>query len=182
MNNNDLETLKVESFFCSELSFAPLKETIPWRQNRIKIFGKEHLEPRLTAWCGPAYKYSSIQWPETPFNEILKPALEKLRTDLNFAFNSVLLNYYRNGQDSMGWHSDNEPELDDSCIASLSFGGERRMVFRHKNNHTNKQEILLKDGYLLVMRNYQNNWQHSIPKSKKMNEPRINLTFRRIIT
>ncbi|MEY3397442.1 MAG: hypothetical protein RL220_36 [Bacteroidota bacterium] len=154
-------------------------ELIPWHQNEIKLFGKTYPEPRLTSWFGPPYRYSGISWKEKAMPPELENIRRKLSDMLCFPFNSVLCNYYRDGQDSMSWHSDNEPEMDQELIASLSIGGTRTFRFRKKGmKHSSGAQ--LEHGSLLVMQNFQSLWQHSIPKSKKECAPRINLTFRRI--
>jgi alkylated DNA repair dioxygenase AlkB len=156
-----------------------LQEGIALVQNKITVFGKEYNEPRLTQWMGPSYRYSNIQWEATAFSYTIDQWKRQLSELLNFDFNAVLINYYRNGQDSMGKHRDNEPEIDSSCIASLSFGESRSI---HFENPSTKQKIkvLLSHGDLLVMLHLQDRWWHSIPKSKKLPFPRINFTFRRI--
>lgn len=156
-----------------------LVNEIPWRQNEIKIYGKTHLEPRLTAWFGPKYKYSSVVWEESEMPEFIQDWNKELSNLCNFEFNAVLINYYRNGQDAMGWHRDNEKELDSSCIASLSFGASRVFKVRHKLNRET-HSIPLEDKSLLVMKNMQSHWEHCLPRSLKIHQERINLTFRRI--
>jgi alkylated DNA repair dioxygenase AlkB len=105
---------------------------------------------------------------------------DEIKQATDFPFNAVLANYYRDGNDSMGWHSDNEPEIDSVLIASATFGGKR--MFKLRNRLTGQKiDIELLDSSLLLMCNMQNHWQHAIPKSKTRNAPRINLTFRRII-
>lgn len=165
--------------FFSDSYFDRLQAELPWQQNDIRVFGKVHQEPRLTCWFGPAYHYSSIQWPAAPLPSLLEDIRIQLTQASDFAFNAVLANFYRNGQDSMGWHSDNEPEIDSSLIASATFGGKRILKFRRKSN---KQtiDIELLDRSLLLMHNMQTDWQHALPKSKTRTAPRINLTFRRI--
>jgi len=156
-----------------------LENDLPWQQNEIRVFGKLHKEPRLTCWFGPAYKYSSIQWPETDLPEIMNELKLKLEHAVGFAFNAVLANYYRSGEDSMGWHSDNETEMDSSLIASVTFGGSRTFRFRNKQNGQT-MSLELHDRSLLIMAHMQDEWQHAIPKTKRPVLPRINLTFRRI--
>ncbi|MDZ4752661.1 MAG: alpha-ketoglutarate-dependent dioxygenase AlkB [Flavobacteriales bacterium] len=162
------------------ISFEKIVSSIPWQQNKIFLFGKEYLEPRLTYWCGPSYKYSSITWPSTPWINILQGIREELEFKLNFPFNAVLCNYYRNGADSMGWHSDNEPEIDQMMIASVSFGETRRFGVRERSSRAT-QSFNLQHGSLLIMENFQKDWQHCIPTSKRPMNPRLNLTFRHII-
>lgn len=175
------ERLVYSPHFAESMWFDVLREQVSWQQNQIRVFGKWHLEPRLTAWFGPAYKYSSVQWPAAAVPAFLKPLFQRVSDHCQFPFNAVLLNYYRDGNDAMGWHSDNEPEMDAACIASLSFGQQRLFHFRHKQEEC-KLKVMLEGGSLLVMHHFQDDWQHSVPRSKKHMEGRINLTFRRIIT
>jgi alkylated DNA repair dioxygenase AlkB len=179
LQNEIGESLEYFPEYCHELLTEDLLPRIDWKQNRIKIFGKMIPEPRLTAWYGCAYTYSGIHWPENPFPDFLTPLLMKLGNDFDFDFNSVLINFYRDGKDSMGWHRDNEPEMDQELIASISLGSAR--IFRVKGRISNvSKSIELQHQSLLLMRNFQTNWMHSIPKSNKIIGPRINLTFRRI--
>ncbi|MFK7756586.1 MAG: alpha-ketoglutarate-dependent dioxygenase AlkB [Flavobacteriales bacterium] len=164
----------------SDYDIKTLCGPVDWRQNDITIFGKTYPEPRLTAWYGPPYKYSSIQWEAQDMPEFLKALQRETEQLCNFSFNAALLNYYRDGQDSMGWHSDDEKEIDQSCIASLSFGASRKLKFRLKSDHSVKEELILTHGSLLIMNDYQELWQHSIPKTKRVSEPRLNITFRRV--
>lgn len=165
--------------FFTHLSFSLLEESIPWQQNRIRIFGKDYPEPRLTAWFGPAYTYSGIQWPASAMPDFLSEMAIKLTDFTGFEFNAVLANYYRNGRDSMGWHRDNEPEMDTSLIASLSFGASR--IFKIRERASRRTHSLeLENASLLLMRDMQDDWEHAIMKTTKETGPRINLTFRRI--
>ena len=156
-------------------------DLIPWQQNSIKVYGKEHLEPRLTAWMGPAYRYSSIKWPATPFTAEAQEFVTEVESHIQTPgyFNACLFNHYRNGQDSMGWHRDNEPEIDAACIASVSFGASRDFVIRHR---TTKQKWLvpLHHGDLLIMEHLQDAYAHALPKRLRVSQPRINVTLRRI--
>jgi alkylated DNA repair dioxygenase AlkB len=158
---------------------SKIYQSIQWRQNPITVFGKQYLEPRLTAWMGPAYRYSNIQWESAPFNPSILPLKQVLAQTLGFDFNSCLLNYYRHGQDSMGKHRDNEPEMDTRTIASVSFGATRKIRFTHLKTNE-KIALSLTHGDLLIMQNFQENWVHEVPKMSKSN-PRLNLTFRNII-
>lgn len=167
--------------FAEPFWFPLLRDGVAWRQNQIRVFGQWHMEPRLTAWFGPAYTYSSVNWPSAPVPDFIQPLFDRVSEHCQFSFNAVLLNYYRTGQDAMGWHSDNEPEMDTSCIASLSLGQHRLFHLRHRHNGE-KLKVILEDGSLLVMRHFQEQWQHAVPRSKRLMEGRINLTFRRIIT
>lgn len=166
--------------FFKQNFFAQLQEELNWRQNEIVVFGKKYLEPRLTAWYGLPYQYSSIKWPQQDFIPVLSQIKEGVEAELSFSFNSVLANYYRDGNDAMGWHRDNEKEMDQRIIASVTFGGER--VFKVKSRISDQLvEVKLLSGSLLVMENLQTNWMHALPRTKRINAPRINLTFRNII-
>ena len=187
--SDDGEVLFYRNFFNSVESdelFSKLYSEIKWRQDTIQIFGQSILLPRLTAWYGDkgkTYTYSGIeQHPEswTPTLLNIKARVEEIA---EVRFNSVLLNLYRNGKDSVSWHSDDEPELGQNpIIGSVSFGGTRRFCFRHKRIRNHKIEIELPQGSFLLMRGEtQHHWLHQIPKTSKSVGDRINLTFR-IIT
>ncbi|WP_019946975.1 alpha-ketoglutarate-dependent dioxygenase AlkB family protein [Hymenobacter aerophilus] len=163
---------------------AELTATVAWRQEPIKLFGREVMQPRLTAWYGDpnaTYRYSGLHLEPLPW----LPALQHLRAQLEAAtgarFNSVLLNLYRSGQDSMGYHADDEPELGPApVIASLTLGATR--TFRLKPRPGVPAQALslpLPAGSLLVMRGEtQQNWLHALPKTVRPVGPRLNLTFR----
>ena len=163
-----------------------LQKEIPWKQEHIKLFGKTHPTPRLTAWHGDThcvYKYSGVvnqPFPWTPSLLTIKTRIENLSNGTTF--NCVLLNFYRDGSDKMGWHSDDEKELGPNpSIASVSFGATRRFDFKHKTEAHNKFSIHLESGSLLLMQgDMQHHWLHQIPAQKRIQEPRINLTFRYI--
>lgn len=163
-----------------------LQEEIPWKQEHIKLFGKTHPTPRLTAWHGDAhcvYKYSGVvnqPFPWTPSLLSIKTRIESLSNGATF--NCVLLNFYRDGCDKMGWHADDEKELGPNpSIASVSFGATRRFDFKHKTEANNKFSIHLESGSLLLMQgDMQHHWLHQLPAQKRIHEPRINLTFRYI--
>lgn len=163
-----------------------LLENVDWQQNKIKMFGKIYDEPRLTAWYGDQgvrYKYSGIQLEPTPWSEVLSDLREKVSAEAHIKFNSALLNYYRDGQDSMGYHQDNEPELGNNpVIASLSLGAERIFQLKHITDKSLKRkDIPLSSGSLLIMGGTtQHHWKHQIPKTKKLIGPRLNITFRLI--
>ncbi|TGE15646.1 alpha-ketoglutarate-dependent dioxygenase AlkB family protein [Hymenobacter elongatus] len=169
---------------------AELTTSIGWRQEPIKLFGKEVLQPRLTAWHGdPAarYSYSGLAWEPQPWT----PALQALRVQVEAAaatsFNSVLLNLYRAGQDSMGWHADNEKELGPApVIASVSLGATRRFRLKPRDAARTRHEpvsLELPAGSLLLMRGgTQQHWLHAVPKTAQPVGPRLNLTFRQITT
>jgi len=166
--------------------FAELVTQVPWQQAEIRLFGKSVMTPRLSCWMGDAsavYRYSNTTFlPEAWLNSIL--ALKnQLETAVGCTFNSVLLNYYRNGQDAMGWHSDDEPELGaQPAIASLSLGAERRFLLREKTKNARSMGLPLAHGSLLLMQgDSQIKFQHALPRTAKSIGARINLTFRKIL-
>jgi alkylated DNA repair dioxygenase AlkB len=169
----------------NEIYLNRLQQEILWEQEPIQMFGKEVMQPRLTAWYGDDgknYTYSGITMKPLPWTPALLSIKEKTEEICKRTFNSCLLNFYRTGNDSMGWHRDNEKELGENpAIASVSFGAERTFQFR---NYENKKEIIsitLPSGSVLFMAGTtQTNWQHALPKSKKLTDIRINLTFRNI--
>ncbi len=182
----------------AELFFAPnflpaaeatalltaLTATVAWEQRAIRLFGQKFPQPRLTAWYGDPearYTYSGLAWEPRPW----LPALAELRASVEAAtaarYNSVLLNLYRDGRDSMGWHADDEPELGPTpAIASLSLGAMRRFRLRPRAGLLHAPfGIDLPTGSLLLMRGpTQQHWQHALPKTARPVGPRLNLTFR----
>lgn len=185
----DAEVYLDPAFFNSEEADALLTDltaNIAWEQKAIQFMGKQVMQPRLVAWYGDegkSYTYSGqtmhpLEWTPTLFN--MKARLDAAA---QVTFNSVLLNLYRYGQDSMGWHSDDEPELGTNpVIASVSLGATRTFQFKHKQNPDLKLSIELTHGSLLLMRGAtQHFWKHQVPKTKKPLSPRINLTFRVIV-
>ncbi len=162
-------------------SFETWQASIPWQQNSIRIYGKTHLEPRLTAWMGPAYQYSSIRWPETALTTEVRDLIVSLESQTNSPgyFNACLFNHYRNGQDSMGWHRDNESEINPTIIASVSFGASRDFAIRDRRTQ-HKWLIRLNHGDVLVMENLQEDYEHALPKRLRVETPRVNLTLRSI--
>lgn len=170
----------------SDEHLTVLQYDIAWKQEPIKIFGKEVLQPRLTAWYGDEdkmYTYSGITMKPLPWTNTLLQIKEKVEQIAAYKFNSVLLNFYRDGQDSMGWHRDNEKELGgDPVIASVSFGVARKFQFRYYKDYKRVISFELEHGSLLLMSgSTQNHWQHRLPKSSNVPGPRVNLTFRNII-
>ena len=165
--------------------FAALRETIPWEQGRLKFFGKEVLEPRLSAWFGDRdYVYSGRSLRANPFPAIVRELAERAEASIHARFNSVLLNLYRDGQDSMGLHSDDERELGSNpLIASVSLGAPRRFVLRaKKKNALAPLDLELPHGSLLLMGgSCQHQFRHGLPKSARVTGARINLTFRWIV-
>lgn len=164
--------------------YQNLQENLSWRQESIKMYGKSVRIPRLQAWYGDAeakYTYSGLDMVPMPWTVPLLKIKQDLETLCDTQFNSVLANWYRDGQDSMGWHADNEPELGrEPVIASVTVGQPRDFDLRHKTSGQ-KVRLTLQNGSLLVMRGAtQTHWQHSLPKRMKLTSGRINLTFRRI--
>ena len=163
--------------------FDTLKKNIIWEKQKIKLYGEVHDVPRLTAWYGDpnkSYIYSGIQLNTKPWNAALLKIREKIEKISKIKFNSVLLNLYRSGSDSVSWHSDDEPELGrNPVIGSLSLGETRQFQMKHKFDRNLKQKILLQHGSFLLMRGKtQHHWLHQIPKRKNLKGERINLTFR----
>lgn len=167
---------------CDRL-LTELTQTIQWRQDWITIYGRSLPQPRLTAWYGDpgkSYTYSGLTMNPTLWTPTLLNLKVKLDALAGVVFNSVLLNLYRNGNDSMGWHSDDEPELGSNpVIGSLSLGGTRRFMLRHRFEKGLKHQLELTSGsFLLMQGTTQYYWQHQVPKTKRPVLPRINLTFR----
>ena len=163
--------------------FAQLTNDIPWQQDDIRVFGKIHPQPRLTALFGnegKPYSYSNIKMQPHPWTLLLQKIKSHIESVSGTNFTTVLLNQYRNGKDSNGWHADNEKELGiNPIIASVSFGAERVFQLKHNSISGLKQNILLEHGSLLVMKGTtQHYWKHQIPKTAKPIASRINLTFR----
>ena len=185
MKHDDLMLSYLTNVLAKEQADTYLQQLInnlAWQQETLHIFGRAVTVPRLVAWYGDpdcTYTYSGVthqplSW--LPLLSLLKRQIEKLTSH---RFNSVLANYYRDGNDYMGWHSDNEIELGDNpVVASLSLGAARKFLLRHQQSGR-KESLILAHGSLLVMHaGTQEQWQHSVPKSKKIFLPRINLTFR----
>lgn len=162
-----------------------LIEGTPWRAEEVVVWGKRHPQPRLIAWYGDPgknYTYSGIAMNPLPWTALLNRIRKKVEEACDERFNSVLLNFYRNERDSMGHHSDDEPELGPRpTIASLSVGEERRLSFRSKSGQFEALTVPLAPGSLLLMKgDTQRNWKHGIAKSGRRMGPRVNLTFRQI--
>jgi alkylated DNA repair dioxygenase AlkB len=185
----DGEVWYMENFIPIEKAnnyFKDFAENINWRQEEIKLYGKTYPVPRKTAWYGYEgfnYKYSGIFCNPEPWTKELlgiKRVIESFLPNSNF--NSVLLNYYRNGNDKVSWHADDEKGLGlNPLIASVSLGEKRRFDLKHKTDSTKKLKLELASGSLVVMKGaLQHNWLHQIPVQKKISNSRINLTFRTI--
>ena len=168
----------------SDRFFAELLSNINWQHDRMKIFGKEVSLPRLTACYGDRdklYTYSGITMKPEPWIPSLLSIKKRIEEIIETDFNSVLANLYRNGQDYVSWHSDDEKELGKNLtIASVSFGATRRFLLRHKlNKDLETVDISLTHGSLLIMKgSTQHFWKHQVPKTAKVKTERINLTFR----
>ena len=184
----DAEIDYFPEFFSQEESLfflSRLLESIKWKQNTIKMYGKENPVPRLEAWYGDpgkSYAYSGIHMEPIPWTDELMKIKASIESEASILFNSVLINHYRNGQDRVAWHSDDEKELGENpVIGSVSFGAERTFKLRHKQYRNNnlRQSIVLKNGSFLLMKGRtQHHWMHEIPRTAKPIGPRINLTFR----
>jgi len=166
-------------------AFAALLAEVPFAQRTIKLFGRSFLEPRLTAWHGEpgvSYTYSGLTLEPSPFSPTLARLRRCVEEAAQVSFNSVLVNYYRGGDDSMGYHADDEPELGENpVIASLSLGSTRTFVLRPKKKGDPGESFELGGGNLLVMAGAtQHQYRHGVPK-RKSKGPRINLTFRTIV-
>ncbi|WP_246840588.1 alpha-ketoglutarate-dependent dioxygenase AlkB [Lacimicrobium sp. SS2-24] len=162
--------------------FEQLQRSLAWRQDSIRIYGKEVNIPRLQAWYGDPganYRYSGLQMTPMPWTEALLQVKAACETQTQTRFNAVLANYYRDGSDSMGWHADDEPELgNEPVIASVSLGQSRNMDFKRRTGNE-KYRLVLNHGSLLIMAGTtQQYWQHALPKSRRPMDARINLTFR----
>jgi alkylated DNA repair dioxygenase AlkB len=166
--------------------FTTLLQQTPWKHEAMRCYGKVRPLPRLTAWYGDPgtrYDYSGIVNEPRPWTPLLHALRDRVHTYTGQAFNSVLLNLYRSGADSLSWHQDNEPELGERpVIASLSVGQVRVFQLRHKSrSEVGRLDIALAHGSLLLMRgDTQAYWQHRLPKTKRPVGARINLTFRYI--
>jgi alkylated DNA repair dioxygenase AlkB len=182
----DASIIYYPNFFSTEeatIFFDTLQKEIPWQQDDIKVYGKVYPQPRLTALFGnegKSYSYSNITMHPHKWSPLLMSIKEKVEKTTEAIYSTVLLNYYRDGKDSNGWHADNEKELGTNpIIASLSFGAERMFQLKHNAIPNQKINIPLAHGSLLVMKGTtQHFWKHQIPKTTKPIDPRINLTFR----
>lgn len=186
LNMKNAEVLYFKNFFTqneSNVYFDSLLKNINWQQDYITVFGKTHLQPRLTAFYATnskTYSYSNIIMTPNPFDGAILEIKKAIENQLKTEFTSCLANLYRSGQDSNGWHADDEKELGKNpTIASVTFGEERIFHFKHKYDTSEKLKLTLHHGSLLLMKGEtQHFWLHQIPKTKKQVAPRINLTFR----
>lgn len=166
--------------------FDALLAGLPWSQHTVSLFGRRVLAPRLSCWIGDThatYRYSGTTHAPLAWPDCLETMRRRIEAACDAPFDSVLANLYRDGNDSMGWHADDEPELgDEPVIASLNLGAVRRMRFRPRREGT-RAGVALGHGDLLVMRGRtQQAYQHAVPKTRQPCGPRINLTFRRVVS
>lgn len=184
----DAQVCLVDPFLAPEEAaslFTELLAGIRWRQDTIKLWGKVHDVPRLQQWFaddGMAYTWSGIRMEPEPWNAPLERLRCRLQEALGLRFNTALANLYRDGNDTVGWHADDEPELGEApTIASISLGATRDFVLRHRTETERVQTISLAHGSLLVMQgDTQKHWRHCVPRRKRVHAPRINLTFRHV--
>jgi alkylated DNA repair dioxygenase AlkB len=184
--NEDFDWRNADWRGLSPDQFAEVRfKNIRWKQDFIRLFGKTHPLPRLTSWYGDSqrsYTYSGITSYPNEWNTGLRYIREQVEKSAGVSFNSVLLNWYRDGEDKIDWHADDEPELGKNpVIGSVNFGETRDFVIRRNDDQQVKVTIPLAHGTLLVMAGaLQHHWQHSVPKRAKVRGSRFNLTFRRI--
>ena len=188
LNLPDSDISYYPNFLASDIAleyFEVFRKTIPWQQDDIKIFGKVHAQPRLTALYAnnnKPYSYSGITMQPHPFTKELLELKNLVEQKSSTLYTTCLLNLYRDGKDSNGWHADNEKELGiNPIIASISVGQKRVFHLKHRTNKNLKHKIELESGSLLIMAGEtQHHWLHQIPKTAKPIQERINLTFRAI--
>lgn len=186
--NTFLDVELIEDFLSANEAdqlLTELTNRLEWRQDTINLYGKSHPIPRLQCFAasqGVRYRYSNLTMEGRGFPTALQSIKDKVESAAKHSFNAVLCNLYRDGQDSMGWHSDNEPELGERpVIASLSLGSTRTFRFRDLSTKKETVDFELSHGSLLVMNaGVQKDWEHSVPKRLRIKQPRINLTFRLI--
>ncbi|MEA5442187.1 alpha-ketoglutarate-dependent dioxygenase AlkB [Cyanobium gracile] len=163
-----------------------LRQEVPWKQESIRVYGRRHAMPRLTCWMadpGCGYRYSGLENAIEPWTPLAAAIRRRVGEAAAQEFNSLLLNYYRDGRDAMGWHADDEAELDpEAPIASLSLGASRTLRFRPRQRGTAPTlAVELGHGDLLLMDPpTQRHWQHGLPRRLRVETPRLNLTFRRV--
>lgn len=188
LNLPDSDVSYYPNFLASDIAleyFEVFRKTIPWQQDDIKIFGKVHAQPRLTALYAnnnKPYSYSGITMQPHPFTKELLELKNLVEQKSSTLYTTCLLNLYRDGKDSNGWHADNEKELGiNPIIASISLGQKRVFHLKHRTNKNLKHKIELESGSLLIMAGEtQHHWLHQIPKTVKPIQERINLTFRAV--
>lgn len=181
-DTNDWKTADWRSFDKDDLSKIQFKN-INWHHDKLNMYGKEIFLPRYSAWYGnsdKSYTYSGLTLQPNAWNKGLLFIKEQIDKISGVQFNSVLMNWYRDGNDYIGWHADAEKELGKNpVIGSVNFGATRRFQLRRIDNNIESIELPLKNGTFLLMRGEtQHFWQHTVPKEKKVKEVRFNLTFR----
>ncbi len=182
-DTNDWQSVDWHDYVGERLPKVKFKN-ISWQHDKLNMFGKDVYLPRYSAWYGDSdkpYTYSGLTLQPKPWNKGLLYIKQHIEQATNTYFNSVLLNWYRDGEDNIGWHTDAETELGKNpVIASVNFG-ETRDFFIRTNDKSQKIKIPLKHGTLLIMKGaLQHFWEHSVPKRKKVKGARFNLTFRSI--
>ncbi|MDN3648305.1 alpha-ketoglutarate-dependent dioxygenase AlkB [Reinekea marina] len=170
----------------ADACFEKLQQEVEWQHRKIILFGKEHSIPRQESWVGEqgvGYQYSGHRYIAAGWPECLANVPAQIEKAFGWKANSALLNFYTDGQNSMGWHSDDEPELGHNpTIMILSVGEPRTFQMRHKKEKQQKHAIELAHGSLLIMsKETQHHWQHAIPKRAKIKQPRISCTFRKVL-
>jgi alkylated DNA repair dioxygenase AlkB len=181
-DTNDWRTADWRSFDKEQLNQVEFKN-IQWNHDQIKMYGKSIFLPRYSAWYGDGdkpYTYSGLTLQPKPWNKGLLYIKDRIDQVAGIHFNSVLMNWYRDGEDYINWHTDAEKELGKNpIIGSVNFGATRRFQLRRIDDNNEKFEVPLKHGTFLLMRGQtQHFWQHGVPKEKKVKEARFNLTFR----
>lgn len=179
---NDWKTADWRSLDKEQLSNIKFRN-INWHHDKLNMYGKEVFLPRYSAWYGDSdkpYKYSGLTLQPKPWNKGLLFIKDQIDKVADVKFNSVLMNWYRDGEDYINWHTDAEKELGKNpIIGSVNFGATRRFLIRRNDDNSIKLEFPLKHGTLLIMAGeLQHFWQHSVPKEKKVKEARFNMTFR----
>lgn len=159
---------------------------LPWQQPDIVLFGKRHRLPRLQCWMGDAqalYRYSGLQLVPAPWHTQVRAIRDRVRAFTGHDFNAVLINLYRDGNDRMGWHADDEPELGAMpWLASYNLGASRDFALRRKGESRQRECVVLGHDQLMLMNPYvQQGWQHALPVRRRVQAPRINMTFRKIV-
>jgi alkylated DNA repair dioxygenase AlkB len=187
--DKDGYAILIEHFIADDIAdkhCQSLLNDIQWQEEHYTIYGKTVAAPRLVAWYGDpqaTYRYSGVSHTPLPWLPLLAELKTQIEQQSRHSFNSVLCNLYRNGQDSMGWHADKESELGNNpYIASLSLGAARLFKFRHLKTKDTIDVVLANGSLLLMGGELQYHWRHSLPKTAKVNLPRINLTFRKIVS
>lgn len=188
-NLPNAELIYITNFFSKEEAdkiYNEIATKTNWQHDDITVFGKTYRQPRLTALFGDTnktYSYSNITMHPEPFTTLLKSIKHKVEQTSDQKFNTLLINLYRDGNDSNGWHADNEKELGKNpVIASVSFGQPRPFHFKHRTIKEQRHKLILEHGSILIMKGeIQHFWLHQIAKTKKKISPRINLTFRTLM-